>query len=456
MKKGADPNIIDNQSCTVLHWAALYGEIKKIKILLQYNADVNIKNNKGATPFMYSCCSGVIEAVELLLAAGGLVNDTTKDGFTALCFAANRGYSETSKQFDESKQAENKKYADIIQFLLDHGADKTLKTKKGKTTLSIAQDKMFLSVVKILDPEGQYRDELDRLIAEKQKISVPNLTMEVEENGTPGLRFLPIKNGREYTIVNLNGGNSEARSVDELIIPATQKGFPVTKISDIAVAGFLFSKITIPNSITDIAKEVFRDCENLTDLIIPASVTTIKSGLTSGCNSLTSIVVDSNNKVFRSENNCVMQKNTLVAGCKTSVFPKGITKIGSRAFAGCKSLSHITIPEGVTMIDCYAFFDCINLKSVVLPACLKTIMRSAFGHCPLDTVFYGGNKETLKTVKTFDSIKCMAEEWNQSVTNKRLLDAVYYFYSETKPTDEGNYWHFNASRKPVVWKSSKK
>ena len=61
--------------------------------------------------------------------------------------------------------------------------------------------------------------------------------------------------------------------------------------------------------------------------------------------------------------------------------PDGVTKIGEKAFADCKSLKGIWVPEGVTEIGRGAFDGCIYLRSVILPESLTVIGEGAFCSC---------------------------------------------------------------------------
>jgi hypothetical protein len=50
--------------------------------------------------------------------------------------------------------------------------------------------------------------------------------------------------------------------------------------------------------------------------------------------------------------------------------------------------------------------------------------------------------------------KGTAEEWNETSigdSNYYLISATRYYYSETKPTEEGNYWHYDENGKVSVW-----
>ena len=57
-----------------------------------------------------------------------------------------------------------------------------------------------------------------------------------------------------------------------------------------------------------------------------------------------------------------------------------VTGIGYQAFAGCESLSSITLPEGLTSIGEYAFASC-NLTSITIPDGVTSIGDGAFNGC---------------------------------------------------------------------------
>ena len=63
------------------------------------------------------------------------------------------------------------------------------------------------------------------------------------------------------------------------------------------------------------------------------------------------------------------------------VVQKGITSIGSFAFAYCRNLSSIKIPEGVTSIGSGAFEDCSSLSSIEIPEGVTSIGSIAFAYC---------------------------------------------------------------------------
>ncbi|MBQ7779638.1 MAG: leucine-rich repeat domain-containing protein [Clostridia bacterium] len=184
-----------------------------------------------------------------------------------------------------------------------------------------------------------------------------------------------------------------------------------------AIGGFSFyecsslKSISIPDSVTDIGQSAFWGCSSLKDIDIncveyiaesafvscsslqsiniPACVDFIGEGVFSGCTSLESITVLSGNEKYYAKGNCLIEKSTdrLIAGCKTSVIPDSVIRIGSRSFAFCESLTSVTIPNSVTNIGENAFNGCTGLTDITIPIGVSYISDGAFFQC-----------ENLKTV----------------------------------------------------------
>ena len=162
----------------------------------------------------------------------------------------------------------------------------------------------------------------------------------------------------------------------------------------------------ISSSVTSIGDLAFCGCSPLTSISIPASVTSIGEGTFAGCKSLASITVDSNNKIYRSENNCIIERKTniLIVGCKNSVIPFSATSIGDWAFAWCSSLTSITIPASVTSIGSGTFVGCDSLTSISIPDSVTSIGEEAFFGCSsLKTVYYQGSEAQWKKMQIDDS-----------------------------------------------------
>ena len=144
-----------------------------------------------------------------------------------------------------------------------------------------------------------------------------------------------------------------------------------------------YNGITYP--VTSIEALAFYRCTELTSIDIPNSVTEIGQEAFANCPGLTSIVVESGNPRFDSRNNCnaiiETTDNTLIAGCKNTIIPNSVTKIGNFAFERCGSLTSIVIPNSVTSIGHYAFYCCDSLTSVDIPNSVIEIGYGVFESC---------------------------------------------------------------------------
>ncbi|WP_294743949.1 leucine-rich repeat domain-containing protein [uncultured Prevotella sp.] len=137
------------------------------------------------------------------------------------------------------------------------------------------------------------------------------------------------------------------------------------------------------SQLESIGDNAFRLCSNLTSITIPASVTSIGSYVFQNCD-LASMAVADGNTVYDSRNGCnaIIEKssNTLIAGCKNTTIPDGVTSIGNYAFSETL-LTSIEIPAGVTSIGERAFQSCFYLATVTVYAPSCSLGGNAFANC---------------------------------------------------------------------------
>lgn len=142
--------------------------------------------------------------------------------------------------------------------------------------------------------------------------------------------------------------------------------------------------IEISEGVEEIGISAFSPCNKITSIHIPASVTMIQENPVNWDNNLVSITVDKNNATYDSRDYCnaiiETATNTLVAGCKTTVIPESVTKIGYNAFEMLDSLTSIDIPNNVVEIGKQAFHS-TGLKHVILPASVTKVQSRAFRDC---------------------------------------------------------------------------
>ena len=143
--------------------------------------------------------------------------------------------------------------------------------------------------------------------------------------------------------------------------------------------------VTIPDSVTDIGDETFSGCTSLSE---------IKTGDNSNYCTVNGVLFDKDQT----------QLICYPAGNRSNTYSilDGVTRIGSRAFKGCNSLTSVIIPDSVTSIGDWAFYNCSNLTSVTIPETVSighaafenTLFKKALYDDPAnweDGILYMGN-----------------------------------------------------------------
>ena len=199
------------------------------------------------------------------------------------------------------------------------------------------------------------------------------------------------------------------------------------------------TSITIPSTVTSIGTYAFAGCTGLTSIVIPDSVTSIGSRAFLGCTGLTSVTY--------SEGMTTIPLG-LFAGCKaltSFVIPEGVTTIGSEAFYNCSGLTSVTIPDSVTTINLTAFDGCTSLKMVYIPVTVTTIntastTASAFGGCDPSLIIFCGAESKPSTWNSW---------WNRT-TGYTASPNTYFTTSWGITRAEYNFWSVTAQKDTVV------
>ena len=145
-----DVNHRDSDSNTVLHWAVEQTHTGVVQLLIDAGADIETKDNHGHPPLHYACDSGALDIVKMLVEAGAGVRDTTENGgSTCLTLAAECGCTETVRylvglpEVDVNHRdsdndtalylARKDNHTDIVQLLIDAGADMDTENTDGRS-----------------------------------------------------------------------------------------------------------------------------------------------------------------------------------------------------------------------------------------------------------------------------------------------------------------------------------
>lgn len=141
----------------------------------------------------------------------------------------------------------------------------------------------------------------------------------------------------------------------------------------------------IPDFVTNLGMGAINGCNGLKSITIPKSLTNIGKDNFELCEQLTEMIVEPANPMFDSRDNCnaiiVTSTNTLVHGCNGSTIPNGIEAIADYAFSQRRNLSHITIPDSVVYIGEFAFLCCFSLESNISLQSIHQVTRCCFDGC---------------------------------------------------------------------------
>lgn len=184
---------------------------------------------------------------------------------------------------------------------------------------------------------------------------------------------------KTYTVTAIDSGAARfCQNLTYLELPNT--------IKRVEVDAFYFTglkEVNIPDNVEVLENYSFGDI-GFEKLTIGKGLKEFPLNALLGSAPLALIEVSPCNPYFTSGDHCnaIINRKTkeLVLGCKNSVVPTYVTKIGYNAFYWCTNLTKIELPC-VDTIDFGAFSDCGALKEVVLGKKVKWIGSGAFEMC---------------------------------------------------------------------------
>lgn len=154
IEKGADLNLQNNKGVSALHYAIAYDNVEICQILLDAGVKRNQKDPTGWLPIHNICYAKTTKVPELLLKYGFNINETNTNGYTPMHFTTrennllilefilkNKGNINALSSGKDGiamtplMVAVFNKHLEATKFLLDNGADKTLKNPQGRTVL---------------------------------------------------------------------------------------------------------------------------------------------------------------------------------------------------------------------------------------------------------------------------------------------------------------------------------
>ena len=181
----------------------------------------------------------------------------------------------------------------------------------------------------------------------------------------------------------ITGYTGEAEIIN---VPATHEGQPVVSVSSLTTGRI----INIPDSVTQLGYDCFKDNTTLEQVNIPSSVTRLDGRVFYNCSSLKSIVVPDSVEFIDTYTfyGCtsleemtlpfIGKSNTYTHRYLCTIFGVSSSYEGNATYVPA-SLKKVTIGKACTLLEGYAFYKCQTLEEVVIGENVTSIGNSCFG-----------------------------------------------------------------------------
>ena len=243
-------------------------------------------------------------------------------------------------------------------------------------------------------------------------------------------------NCRSLSSINVDSANQHYFAQDNVLLT---KDKSILLVCVMAKEG----AYTIPEGVIEISQCAFDGCRLITEINMPSTLKTIGAWAFTSCSKLNSFNVNGNNSFICSKDGVVFNKNMtnliVFPGAKSGdyIVPDGVKEISDMAFQYCSNITSVILPDGLTKIGQYSFNGCNSLSWMVLPNSIVSIRHDAFTGGINTNLFYKGTESQWSNI-----------EFESNIDD--VIKSTVYYYSETRPTESGYYWHY-ANGVPTIW-----
>ncbi len=171
LEAGAHINATDEQGRTAVLAATYNNQIETVEALIEKGADVDIRDLNLENVLLNAGARGNLEIVRLAIKAGADTTITNRYGGIAIIPASERGHVDVVRELLINSDTDvnhvnnlhwtalleavilgdgGKKHQEIVQLLVEHGADLTIADKDGITPLAHAKERGFREIEEIL------------------------------------------------------------------------------------------------------------------------------------------------------------------------------------------------------------------------------------------------------------------------------------------------------------------
>ena len=214
---------------------------------------------------------------------------------------------------------------------------------------------------------------------------------------------------------------------------------PLSLAKHLFMNGEEVTQLVVPHGVENIKKCAFYGASSLTSVSIPGSVASIGESAFKGCSGLTRVDVEdlaawcgiSFENEYSNPLSLALHLNVAGNRLEHLVVPRGVTAIQDFAFNYCDDLVDVTIGNDVTSIGKNAFMTCVNLATVTIEDGVKSIGEKAFSVCTSLTELTLGrqveklDKRAFSSSLLISSITCKALTPPEIVSKDCFANGVY-------------------------------
>lgn len=144
LANGADTKLTNSDGNTVLHYAAMYGDVNTVNVLLEADSFLaSVENNEGITPIYYAIVVSDNDILSSIITNGQIdINKKDSLGYTPLHYAANYGNMEA-----------------VVLLVEEFNADKTIVNDDNFTASDIAANNSYYTIVEYLGGTVNYNNQ---------------------------------------------------------------------------------------------------------------------------------------------------------------------------------------------------------------------------------------------------------------------------------------------------------
>ena len=173
--QGVEINVTNRQGRTAVTIASLNQQYDCVALLIEAGADINLQDETCFNPFLLSCLNNDLRLLRLVLPAKPDLARLTRFGGVGITPASEKGHVEIVRELLAHTEINvnhtnflgwtplleaivlndgAEKQQEIVQLLLEHGANPHMTDKYGKTPLELANEKGFREIAQLLINAG--------------------------------------------------------------------------------------------------------------------------------------------------------------------------------------------------------------------------------------------------------------------------------------------------------------